>query len=254
MCWTALASAIVTYDADVSQGRAYNQIWHLQYAQVAKAASMPPLHDTSDAAASGLASVEHAAALEIATASDMRVRGTVLMAFRAAAVATWGEEGLREMGQLLSERTRRDTVDVAAVNLDWMPETYVLEWYNALWHGPCCKRRELFLKFLNRMIDAGFGRVRKTLVAFASPATVLNKASSLWQHDHSHGTLKLRALEPDSAKVSLIAHPYTETSLARLATAEIYRYCLALCRVRDVVEVHYREPNGTFIVCLRWTA
>ena len=219
----------------------------------AKVGSMPPLHDTGDAAASGLASVEHAAALEIAAASDMRVRGTVLMAFRHAAIASWGEDGLRELGALLSEPTRRETVDIAAGNLDWMPETYVFEWYNAVWHGPCRTRRELFLKFLNRMIDAGFGRVRKTMIALASPATVLKKAPALWQHDHSHGTLNLIALEPDSAKVSLTAHPYTETSLARLATAEIYRYCLALCRVRDVVEVHYREPNGTFVVCLRWT-
>jgi hypothetical protein len=103
------------------------------------------------------------------------------------------------------------------------------------------------------MIDAGFGRVRKMLVALASPETILQKAPNLWQHDHSHGTLSLVALEADSAKVSLTDHPYTETSIGRLAIAEIYRYCLQLCRARDAVEVHYREPNGTFMVCLRWT-
>jgi hypothetical protein len=210
---------------------------------------MPPLPDLNESAAS----VELAAALQTALSRDMRVRGTVMMAFREAALKCFGEQGLASLGAHLSEAVRRETVDVAASSLNWIPESYVLEWYQALWLGPCNRRRDLFLKFLDRMIEAGFGRIRKTLVALATPAMILNKAPSLWEHDHSHGELRLVALEDGSARVSLTAHPYIETSLSRLATAEIYRYCLSLCRVRDVVEVHYREPSGALVVCLRWT-
>lgn len=210
---------------------------------------MPPLPDVNHLDAS----VELAAAVQTALTHNMRVRGTVLMACREAALACFGELGLSQLGTHLSEAARRETVEVAAASLDWMPEAYVLEWYQALWLGPCDKRRDLFLKFLNRMIDAGFGRIRKTLVGLASASMILNKAPSLWEHDHSHGQLRLVALEKGSARVSLSTHPYVQTSLSRLATAEIYRYCLSLCRVRDVVEVHYREPSGALVVCLRWT-
>lgn len=212
---------------------------------------MRPLHEPSDVNLS-IAPAEHAYAMQSAQKYNMTVRGTVLMGFREAALASWGEAGLQQIGALLSEPARRDTVDVAAVSIVWMPETYVLEWYRALWYGPCGSSRDAFRRFLDRMIDAGFGRVRKMLVALASPETILQKAPNLWQHDHSHGTLSVVAIEADSAKVSLTDHPYTETSIARVAIAEIYRYCLQLCRTGEVVEVHYREPNGTFIVCLRW--
>lgn len=209
---------------------------------------MSPLPDGNDTAASE----ELASAVQSALAENMRVRGTVLMACREAALACFGEPGLRQLEPLLSETTRRDTVEISAGSFDWMPESYVLEWYQALWQGPCDKRRDLFLKFLDTMIDAGFGRIRKTLVSLAGPSTLLNKATKLWEHDHSHGVLQLVALEEGSARVSLSEHPYTQTSLARLATAEIYRHCLSLCRVRNVVEVHYREPTGALVVCLRW--
>ena len=210
---------------------------------------MPPLPDVNYTGASP----ELAAAVQTALAANMRVRGTVLMACRDAALSCFGELGLAQLGAHLSDAARRDTVEVAAASLNWMPEAYVLEWYEALWLGPCDKRRDLFLRFLDRMIDAGFGRIRKTLVALATPSMILNKAPSLWEHDHSHGQLQLVALDEGSARVSLSTHPYVETSLSRLATAEIYRYCLSLCRVRDVVEVHYREPNGALVVCLRWS-
>jgi hypothetical protein len=193
-------------------------------------------------------------ASEQLAADKKHVRGTVLMAFRDAALALWGEPALEEIGTRLSDAARKETVLVSAVNLGWVPESYVLEWYEALWHGPCAKRRDNFLKFLDRMMDAGFGRVRKTLVGFANPAVILKKAPDLWAHDHSHGKLTLISLESESAKVRLSSHPYTSTSLSRLATAEIYRYCVTLCRARDVTEVHYREPDGSLVVAIRWTS
>jgi hypothetical protein len=179
-------------------------------------------------------------------------RGTILMAFHAAAEEIWGDAGVRAIGSLLSEEIRRETVDVSAVNLAWVPETYVLAWYEALWHGPCEQSSEMFVMFLDRMMDRGFGRVRKAFLGLAKPAMILNKAPGLWRHDHTHGVLTLERLEKDSAKVKLADHAYTTTSLACLATAEIYRYCVELCQSKNVTEIHYREPDGGLIVRLKW--
>jgi hypothetical protein len=189
----------------------------------------------------------------VTPAAVMSARGTILMAFRDAALAMWGEPGLRDIGQRLPDEVRAKTLDVAAGNLDWVPENYVLAWYEAVWHGPCGQQRDAFLKYLDRMLDSGFGRVRKALLAVAKPSMILNRAPSLWQHDHTHGQLTVESLEAHSGKVKLSNHPYTSTSLGCMATAEIYRYCAALCRAREVTAVHYRDPSGALIVSLRWS-
>lgn len=183
---------------------------------------------------------------------EMCARGTILMAFREAAMELWGEAGLRELGQRLPEAARVETLEISTVNLAWVPEAYVLAWYDAVWHGPCEKRRDAFRKFLNCMMDHGFGRVRKAFLSLAQPPTILNRAPGLWRHDHTHGELTVESLESESARVRLSNHPYTATSLACLATAEIYRYCVTLCRAKNVTELHYREAGGSLVVRLRW--
>jgi hypothetical protein len=181
-------------------------------------------------------------------------RGTIMMAFRDAANRLWGEAGTREIGSRLSPAVRAETLDVAAVNLVWVPETYVLEWYQAVWDGPCEARSEAFRIYLDRMLDSGFGRVRKAFLSLAKPATILARAPSLWRHDHTHGVLTVEGLKSDSVRVRLDNHLYTSTPLGCMAVAEIYRYCIALCRVNDATEIHYREPNGALVVRLRWQA
>jgi len=180
-------------------------------------------------------------------------RGTILIAFREATNDLWGAEGVRAIGERLPQVVREETLDVSAVIPLWVPESYVLAWYEALWHGPCEARRNSFDTFLGRMLDCGFGRVRKAFLAFAKPATILNKAPALWRHDHTHGTLCLESLEATSARVRLTDHPYASTSLSCIATAEIYRYCASLCRAKNVSELHYRDSAGALIVRLRWS-
>lgn len=183
---------------------------------------------------------------------EMCARGTILMAFNDAALQLWGAQGGKKIGERLPEAVRAETLDVSTVNLTWVPEDYVLAWYDAVWHGPCDQKRDEFIRFLNRMMDHGFGRVRKAFLGFAKPAMILKRAPTLWRHDHTHGVLTVEALEASSAKVKLVDHPYTTTSLACLATAEIYRYCVTLCQAKNVSVVHYREPGGALVVSLRW--
>jgi hypothetical protein len=178
-------------------------------------------------------------------------RGTILVAFREAVQELYGAEGLAHVARLLPPDVRAATIDDMLVGVQWLSESYVLAWYEALWSGPCDGRADAFCLTLTRMLDRGFGRVRRAFLKLASPETILAKAPSLWRYDHSHGRLGVEVGNA-VARVRLENHIYTESPLSRLAISEIYRYCAALTRVRQVSESHFREPSGALVVTLRW--
>src|SRR5690242_11418888 len=96
-------------------------------------------------------------------------RRTIFVGFRRAALALWGEAGLAEIGQLLPEEVRVATVDNVVIVGEWQPERYVLAWYEAAMSGPAKGNRADFCAFIDRMMDIGFGTVRKLLLQIASP-------------------------------------------------------------------------------------
>jgi len=181
-----------------------------------------------------------------------KARGTIFVGFKQAVEGLWGAAGLRSVAQLLPVDVRYDTVDTVLVNMEWLPETHVLAWYEALWSGPCERKRHHFVTVIDRMMDCGFGRVRKALLHLASPSMIFGKAPGLWRYDHSHGELTID-VDGQTARVRLEDHPYTANPLSCMATAEIYRYCVALSRGRDVTESHYNDPSGALIVRIRWS-
>lgn len=185
------------------------------------------------------------------TDDEPRARGTILASFREAAVELWGAEGLAQIAAALPAEVRADTVDRIVVHLEWLPERYVMSWYEAVWNGPAARAAPSFARFLDRMMDRGFGRVRKLFLSLVTPATMLDKAPDLWRHDHTHGELTIEH-SVGTAKVRLQDHPYTTTPLARIAIAEIYRYCLSLGRARDVTETHYTDDQGALVLTLKW--
>lgn len=217
------------------------------------------IEDVPAAATSGLRpslpyhSVTQTIAPSTAAGLEMRARGTMLAGFREATLKLWGRGGLESVALLLPADVRKQTLESVVLDGAWFPETFVLAWYEALWSGPCLHRRDAFVAVLNRMMDVGFGRVRKSLLARARPSAIAIEAGALWRHDHTHGDLTIEAGE-GAARVRLERHPYTDNPLSRLAIAEIYRYCVALCRVREVSEMHYREPSGALVVRVRWEA
>jgi hypothetical protein len=184
--------------------------------------------------------------------AEMEVRGTILAGFREATLHLFGDAGLERVASMASAEVREQTVERLASTIGWYPERYVLAWYEALWSGPCLKQREKFVAVLDRMMDCGFGRVRRSLLSFASPSLIFNRAPSLWRYDHSHGELTSEC-GAAMGRVKLANHPYTENPLACLAIAEIYRYCVALSRAKGATETHYREPSGELVVHIRWT-
>jgi hypothetical protein len=182
---------------------------------------------------------------------EMQVRGTILAGFREATVDCFGKDGLALVGTLLPAEVHEQTLERLAMNVGWYPESFVLAWYEALWSGPCTSSREKFVRVLDRMLDCGFGRVRRSLLSFASPSMILNRAPTLWRYDHTHGELSVEC-GAGVGRMRLAHHPYTENPLSCLAIAEVYRYCVSLSRAKAVTGTHYREPSGALVVHLRW--
>lgn len=177
-------------------------------------------------------------------------RGMILVGFRDAVRTLWGDSGLEQIRRLLPEEVRRETVERQVLPVEWLPERYVMAWYDAAFRGPAGESWKQFAAFLDKMMDLGFGRVRKLLIGAISPETMLDKAVDLWRHDHTHGVLRIQ-VSGQTAVATLQDHPYTTTAVSRFAIAEIYRYCLSLSRAHDVVMEHKHEA-GSVHVHLKW--
>jgi hypothetical protein len=179
-------------------------------------------------------------------------RRTLFAASRAAVVDLWGDDGLAQLGSLLPDDARRDTLEPVVVSSDWFPERYMLAWYEAVWDGPAKRQPAQLRLFIDQRMNHGFGRVRRFLLRAATPAQLVAKAPQLWRHDHTTGTMS-GALADHVATLRLHDHPYTTVPLARLATAEVYRYAASLLRgPRNVVESHGVEADGALVVRVTW--
>lgn len=159
----------------------------------------------------------------------------------------WGEPRLGEIGAHLPQEVRIATVDNPLIVGDWLPERYVMAWYEAVMAGPAKGDRSVFCTFIDRMMDIGFGTVRKFLLQMASPHHVAAQAASLWRHDHTHGTLTASRLGDLGFLFVLENHPYTTTPLSRLAISEIYRYATELTRTRNVTAWHVLKGDDLHV-------
>jgi hypothetical protein len=180
-------------------------------------------------------------ALDALTSGEPTARRTIFAAFRHAAVDRFGEAGVRAIAERMTPECRAACIDAVVLSADFLPEKYVLEWYQAAWEGPALRDRAAYDAFLDRMIDHGFGRVRKFLLGIATPELIARKSAELWRHDHTHGELTHRMLGGTTFVLCLRDHPYLSTPLARSSIAEIYRHCTSLCRVSNVRASHRLE-------------
>lgn len=176
-------------------------------------------------------------------------RRTIFKAFREAAIHVFGDAA--RVGVFLSEECRRLT-DTPALNDLWLPERFVLEWYDAGLRASDGDRAR-YVVFLNKMMDFGFGRVRKALAGVVSGPRILRMSTDLWRHDHTTGSLLLLRCDEraKTAIVELRDHPYTTTALARESIAEIYRYCLSISRVSDAHATHAMQDDRLHVT-LTW--
>jgi hypothetical protein len=180
-------------------------------------------------------------------------RRTIFVSFRSAALELWGEPGLRDIAARLPRATREATIDAVTVADAMLPESYVLDWYLAAWEGPTGRSTQAYKGYLQRMMDHGFGRVRRALLKLASAEQIIRKATELWQHDHNTGDMRFVGCEENRAHVTLGDHVYLETPLARASVVEIMRYAAALGRSRNVTAQGALDTPRLLRVTLTWS-
>jgi hypothetical protein len=182
-------------------------------------------------------------------------RGTLLHSIAAGVRDVWGEDGLRDVTARLPEETRTATTGATFTILSWYPTRYVIDWDAAKMAGPARGDEEAFRRSVVRGTDLGFGRIRRTLLSFATPVILAERAAELWRHDHTHGELSVDSSRRNEGKahVTLTNHPFTETPIARMAFAEVMRHVLSLSRARNVREAHALDGDA-LVVTLTWDA
>ena len=174
----------------------------------------------------------------------------VFVASRSAAMALYGDAGLRDIAERLPEDAR-PLAESALIAEQWLPERFVMAWQEAVWSGPARASVDDFRVYTNRVVDAGFGRVRRLLVNLVTPATLCTRAAELWHDEHTHGKI---SAEPKGQVVTirLREHPYVTKPISCLVMAESLRHAASLTRARQVQQTH-RVHDETLEVRLSWT-
>ena len=175
----------------------------------------------------------------------------VFVASRAAAVELWGDGGLVEIAERLPPDARGALIDSAIITDPWLPERFVMAWQEAVFEGPARGSDDEFRRYVHKVVDAGFGRVRRLLVNLVTPATLCTRAAELWHDEHTHGEI---SAEPEGhlVVIHLRNHPYVARPIARLVMAESLLHAASLTRAKHVRENH-RVEGDVLEVRLTWS-
>ena len=179
-------------------------------------------------------------------------RALHVVAFRSAVVEKWHAAGW----DLVLERLPADSRDAVwqdgvVVATGWVAERHMVKLSEAIFEGPVGGDLEAYRAFLLRVIELGFGRIRRVLVQFAHPHAVLRRAPDLWKHDHSHGELAI-TIDEKSA-LAFVTHPVlTTTQLSRFTAAEMFRAVLSLTSAKEVKQEHGLDGDGRLRVLFKW--
>jgi hypothetical protein len=178
-------------------------------------------------------------------------RGTIVVSIGPAVRDVWGDPSWEGVVDRLPHETVVATTGANLMSLTWYPTRYLLDYERAIFEGPARRDEDAFRRYVDKRIDMGFGRVRRTFLRFATPERLATKASELWRHDQTHGVLKVDAVEDGLARLSLRGHPYVPNPLSRMSTAEVMRYILSLSRYSDVRETHALVDDA-LVMTLLW--
>lgn len=174
-------------------------------------------------------------------------RGRTARAFARATRELYGDAAVAEIVAALPDGAR------GAIEEDaWIPIEHIIRFCELAWDGPLAHDRVELARWVDRMMDHGFGRVRKLLLAIATPAGVLRRASDLWREEFTDGRLVAYTTSPTTAAVSLYDHVFIDTELMRNVIAESFRYALRLSGATDAREEHTIDSNGALLVQITW--
>jgi hypothetical protein len=126
-----------------------------------------------------------------------------------------------------------------------------MEWQEAVFGGPAHASDEEFRRYIHKVVDAGFGRVRRLLVNLVTPATLCVRAAELWHDEHTHGEISA-APSGHVVVIKLRNHPYVTRPIARLVMAESLRHAASLTRAKRVEQLH-RVDGDALEVRLTWS-
>lgn len=180
-------------------------------------------------------------------------RAVNFAAYREATRALWGESAVEDLVRAMPDDAGRAFLLAGGAGDAWVAERHVIALGDAAWDGPCGRDRATFHRWVDHMIDYGFGRVRRVLLSLANPPMLLRRAPDLWREDHTHGTFGYVPLAVDSARITLRDHPYIDSPVQRDAFAEALRHAMSLCNIRGVTAEETPAPRGALYVVLRWS-
>jgi hypothetical protein len=183
-------------------------------------------------------------------ASEEVVRGSTLVGFVEAA-RHLGAPSLELVRNNLSPELAALLLDNLVLPMSWFPESYLVDLCYAVFRGPLRDASGPSAHYLDHGVDLGWGRVQRTLVAFATPKMLVDRAMKLWRREHSHGVLS-GEVSARRAVLVLREHPYADTPFARALIAEVFRHILSLTRVGVVREQHALHPHRSVGIELEW--
>lgn len=184
-------------------------------------------------------------------ARDPLTRRKNVLGFRIACEQIWGEGAYEETLALLPAHVREATAGLIPLE-EWVPETFVMAWADAVWRGPAKQDEAVMRTYVGATIAHGFGRVRRFFLQLLTPESFAKRASETWREEHTTGVLDATLAGARLVRLRLSGHPYIETPLMRLCIAEAIRYSTSLTRAENVTESHM--PRGTSLVIdIGWT-
>ncbi len=183
----------------------------------------------------------------------------IITSKRQAVVDLFGAAGLELVGQGLPPDVRAETIHSSLTDT-WVPERWISLWQRAVWEGPAQRDAAEFNRFIDAMVDCGFGRVRRVLVKLATPALMAERAAELWRDEHSHGTMTAM-IKKGAAELRLTEHPYCTSTLAAMVIAESMRYVASLSLRAGNPTVSYNvapealatPADAALTIHLRWS-
>ncbi|MEO7111688.1 MAG: hypothetical protein ABI183_14705 [Polyangiaceae bacterium] len=179
--------------------------------------------------------------------------GARISVYREAAITVWSGAFVDDVIAKLDDETR-DVFRVGAVLPEWVPERFFTAFIDALASAVSGDlTNAAYLRWVDIVIDRGFGESRGLFTSLANPFFVLRRAQELWNSEHTTGTLVNAPLGTHSTRLTLRDHPLLGTAATRAALAESFRHIIQMTGAHEVTATHEFTSDGHLHVVIGWS-
>jgi hypothetical protein len=177
-----------------------------------------------------------------------RIRRSVLLALREAAPAQLDASARAAVGAKVSGEALEVWDADRPLLAEWYDErtsVVLVEALHAVLPTPA------FPVFVQELCNNGFGKLRRLFLSLATPTMLANRAPDFWAYDHTTGKMTSELVE-GGVIVTIVDHPYVESTSCRVLMTEFMRHAVSLTRVRRVTasDQGARDRLG---VLVRWS-